>query len=49
MKDYVRINVASPKQILSWTERSFFKGELIGRLKNSVKTINKNLVTSYCL
>nr|NP_041950.1 RNA polymerase beta' subunit [Euglena gracilis]P23580.1 RecName: Full=DNA-directed RNA polymerase subunit beta'; AltName: Full=PEP; AltName: Full=Plastid-encoded RNA polymerase subunit beta'; Short=RNA polymerase subunit beta' [Euglena gracilis]CAA35053.1 RNA polymerase subunit [Euglena gracilis]CAA50137.1 RNA polymerase subunit [Euglena gracilis] len=34
MKDYVRIKIASPQQVLSWTERSLPDGRLIGRLTN---------------
>lgn len=39
MKDYVRIKIASPQQVLSWTERSLPDGRLIGRLTNFVLII----------
>nr|NP_075007.1 RNA polymerase beta' subunit [Euglena longa]P58131.1 RecName: Full=DNA-directed RNA polymerase subunit beta'; AltName: Full=PEP; AltName: Full=Plastid-encoded RNA polymerase subunit beta'; Short=RNA polymerase subunit beta' [Euglena longa]CAC24618.1 RNA polymerase subunit [Euglena longa] len=41
MRDYVKINIASPKQILKWTERLTPKGKYIGKLKNSKKTLDK--------
>lgn len=32
MKEYIRINLASPQKILSWTERALPTGELIGEI-----------------
>lgn len=32
MKDYIRIKIASPQKILSWTERPLPNGELIGEI-----------------
>lgn len=49
MKECVKINIASPKKILGWTERSLPNGELIGeikkpvRLKNIINFTNKSL------
>jgi len=37
MKDFVQIKIASPKKILSWTERILPNGEFIGEIKKSVK------------
>lgn len=44
MKDYIKINIASTKKILSWTERSLPNGELIGEVKNClwIRKINYN-------
>ena len=32
IKKYFKINLASPKKILKWTERSLPNGELIGKV-----------------
>jgi hypothetical protein len=32
MKDYIKINVASPKKILSWVERVLPNGKLVGEV-----------------
>jgi hypothetical protein len=37
MKNFVQIKIASPKKILTWTERSLPNGELIGEVKKSMK------------
>lgn len=39
MKEFIQIKIASPKKILSWTERSLPNGELIGEIKKSVSLI----------
>ena len=39
MKNYIKINIASPRKILTWTERLYIdeKGkEFIGEVKNSM-------------
>jgi hypothetical protein len=36
MKNYAKINVASPERILSWTERALPNGELVGMLTNAL-------------
>lgn len=36
MKEYIKINIASPHKILSWTERSLPNGNLIGEIRKSV-------------
>jgi len=36
MKEYIKINLASPKKILEWTERSLPSGELVGELKKAL-------------
>lgn len=33
MKNYIKINIASPQKILQWTERALPNGELIGEVK----------------
>ena len=35
MKDYIKINIASPKKILEWTERALPSGKLIGEITKS--------------
>lgn len=35
VKKYIKINIASPKKILKWTERSLPNGELIGKITKS--------------
>lgn len=37
MKNYIKINLASPKKILKWTERSLPNGELIGKITKSTR------------
>jgi hypothetical protein len=32
MKDYIKMNIASPKKILSWTERALPNGKLVGKV-----------------
>lgn len=32
MKDFIKINIASPKKILSWTERSLPNGKMVGKV-----------------
>jgi DNA-directed RNA polymerase subunit beta' len=32
MKEFIKINLASPQKILSWTERSLPNGELVGEI-----------------
>lgn len=41
LKEYIEVKIASPKKILSWTERSLINGKFIGEVKN-LKTIDKN-------
>lgn len=36
MKEYIKINIASPKKILKWTERLLPNGKLIGEVQKSV-------------
>ena len=36
MKDYIKINLASPQKILCWTERLLPNGELIGEITKSM-------------
>lgn len=33
MENYIRINIASPQQVLTWGERCLPNGKLIGRIK----------------
>ena len=40
MKEYIKINMASPYKILSWTERALPDGNLVGEIKNSVQVKN---------
>lgn len=43
MKDFVKINVASPLKILEWTERALPSGELLGEVKKPLLlNMNKN-------
>lgn len=35
MKEYIKINIASPQKILQWTERGLPNGELIGEVTTS--------------
>lgn len=37
MKSFIKINIASPQKILSWTERPLPNGELIGEVKKPMK------------
>lgn len=43
MKEYIKINIASPMKILKWTERLLPDGKVIGEVKKSkrLKKINK--------
>lgn len=36
MKKYIKINLASPKTILKWSERSLPNGELVGRVTRPI-------------
>lgn len=36
VKDYIKINMASPQKILSWTERPLPNGKLIGKVGYSL-------------
>lgn len=36
MKEYVKINLASPQKILKWTERSLPNSTLIGEINKSL-------------
>ena len=36
MKEYVKINIASPQKILKWTERCLPNGKLIGEVTKSM-------------
>lgn len=36
MKEYIKINLASPKKILEWTERPLPNGELVGEIKKAM-------------
>lgn len=44
MKEYVKINIASPQKILQWTERGLPNGKLLGKITKSkrFKNVNKN-------
>lgn len=43
-KNYIKINIASPKKILKWTERSLPNRELIGKITKPIRLkINKKL------
>jgi DNA-directed RNA polymerase subunit beta' len=35
MKEYIKINIASPRRILQWTERALPDGKLIGEITKS--------------
>lgn len=37
IKKYFKINLASPKKILKWSERSLPNGELVGKITTSVR------------
>lgn len=46
MKEYMKINIAPPYKILSWTERALPNGSLIGEIRKSMwyyKTFRKPL------
>ena len=50
MRNYVKINIASPRKILTWTERLYIdeKGlELIGEVKNSMLIYCQNTVNYF--
>jgi hypothetical protein len=36
LKEYIQIKIASPKKILSWSERILANGKKIGEIKKSV-------------
>lgn len=36
MKEYIKINLASPQKILKWTERLLPSGKLVGELTKSL-------------
>lgn len=36
IKQYIKINLASPKKILKWTERRLPNGETIGKIINTM-------------
>lgn len=36
MKEYIKINIASPQKILKWTERLLPNGKLIGEIQKSL-------------
>lgn len=40
MKDFIKISLASPQKILSWTERPLPNGMLIGEVFKSVRIFN---------
>jgi DNA helicase IV len=37
MKQYIKINIASPKNILEWTERLLPDGKSIGEITKSMR------------
>lgn len=37
MKEYIKINIASPQKILKWTERALPSGKLIGEINKSMR------------
>lgn len=39
MKEYIKINIASPQKILNWTERPLPNGELIGEITKPKRKI----------
>nr|YP_009538654.1 RNA polymerase beta' subunit [Phacus pleuronectes]AYQ93660.1 RNA polymerase beta' subunit [Phacus pleuronectes] len=43
IKKYIKINLASPKKILKWSERSLPNGELLGKVTKSETVDIKNL------
>lgn len=43
-KKYFKINLASPKKILKWTERSLPNGELIGKVTKPMRIICCNKI-----
>jgi len=36
VKEYIKINLASPAKILNWTERMLPNNKLVGEIKKSV-------------
>lgn len=36
MKDFIKIDLASPKRILSWTERPLPDGKLVGKVTKDI-------------
>lgn len=39
MKNFIKINMASPQKILIWTERCLPNGKLVGQIKKPTSTI----------
>jgi len=37
MRNFIKIKIASPQKILSWTERALPNGELIGEVSKPMK------------
>ncbi len=37
MKEYIKINIASPQKVLEWTERALPDGKLLGEITKSTK------------
>lgn len=37
MKEFIKINIASPQKIIKWTERALPNGKLIGEITKSTK------------
>jgi len=37
MRDYIKINLASPQKVLKWTERALPNGELVGEVTKSMQ------------
>ena len=49
MRNFIKIKIASPQKILSWTERPLPNGELIGEIKRPMKfkTIKIKFISNY--
>lgn len=43
---FIKIKLASPQKILSWTERCFKNGELIGQILKTEKKNKQKLIKS---
>lgn len=39
IREYVRIKIASPQRILSWTERMLPNGKFLGEISKSMRKI----------
>lgn len=39
---YIKFDIASPKSIISWTERSLPNGELVGKVTKPMRVNIKN-------